>query len=172
MSELVRGTQETQEKQEWVVDNDMKANWCLQKIGEKREELKKWKDHYKKLSADIEATIGADIASLEEKLKGYFFQKSEEGFTRSTATQEIYNLPGGKIFMAHQEPEYVRNDDELKEWLKENAPEFVKVEETVLWGDLKKTLGTSGNIMTTADGEIVPGITVNTRPAIFKVEVK
>jgi len=172
MSEMIQETQEAQEEQRWVVDNDRKAEWCMEKIAEKREELKKWKDHYKKLSADIEATITADIAGLEEKLKGYFFQMSEGGFTRSTETQEIYNLPHGKIFMAHQEPEYDRDNAVLLDWLKKNSPEFVKVEETVKWGDLKKTLGTSGTVMTTEDGEIVPGITVNTRPAIFKVEVK
>ena len=164
--------EEQEENDRFVVDNDMKAEWCLEKITEKRGELKKWKDHYEKLYKDIEDTITRDISNLEEMLKGYFFQKSEEGFTRETATQEIYNLPHGKIFMARQQPDVVRDDGLLIEWLKANAPGFVKTKEEVSWGDFKKTLTVSGAEMINEDGEVIPGIVVNTRPAIFKVEVK
>ena len=171
MSEIVEN-EVVEERQPFIVDDDQKAEWCLAQIKAKKEELAKWQAHYEELFDRVRKTIESDILWFEGSLKGYFFQVSGDGFTKETKTQESYALPSGKLVMKKQEPEYVRDEEEILGWLHANAPEFIKTKESVDWSGLKKTLVVSGETMVTEDAEVVPGITVATRPDVFKVEVK
>jgi len=175
MSEMIENevtTEEVEERKPFIVDDDQKAEWCIDQIKKKKEELAKWQAHYEELFDRVRKTIESDILWFEGSLKGYFFQVSGDGFTKETKTQESYALPSGKLVMKRQEPEFVRNDEQVLEWLHANNPEFIKVKESVDWAGLKKTLVVSGETMVTEDAEVVPGITVASRPDIFKVEVK
>lgn len=169
--------EQVQERQPFIVDNDQKAEWCLKQIRQKKAEIEKWKAHYDRLFETIRKDCEADILHWEASLKGYFLQQSDDGFTKSTKTQESYTLPTGKLVLKKQEPEYVRDDDALVKWCEANAPEFVKVKKTPDWKGLKSTLTLSEDNKLYAvdeDGVVhdVDGVTVNVRPDIFNVEVK
>lgn len=161
-----------EEAARFTVDNDAKAEWCIEKIREKRAELKKWQDHYDALKKAQEDEINRTIAYFEHLLNCYFEQQLQAGVTKSTKTQTSYPLPSGKLVLKHQEPTYDRNAEQLLPWLKANHPELVKVKEEEDWANLKKLLVVDGTQMVTEDAEIVPGISVITRPDVFKVEVK
>jgi len=154
------------------VDNDQKAEWCLQKIAEKKAELAKWEAHYTGLLAAVREETDRDIAWFENKLQGYFLDQQIARNTKKTKTQTSYSLPSGKLVVRHREPTYDRKAEELLPWLKQNHPELVKVKEEENWAELKKLLKVHGESMITADAEIVPGITVTPRPDEFKVEFK
>ena len=179
MSEiLLENPEEMEEETErvddsFVVDDDQKAEWCLKVIKEKEEEKAKWKAHYDELYRKVSNSCDQSIARMEFKLEGYLRSQIEEGFAKETKTQFSYQLPNGKLVLKHQQPEYVRDDDELIKWLEENGlQDYVKVKKTVDWDKLKKALVIDGSQMITEDAEIVPGITVNQREDIFKVEGK
>ena len=89
-------------------------------------------------------------------------------------TQASYELPSGKLVLKAQEPAYEQKEDEVLPWLKTSLPEFVKVKESADWMKLKKQLkiGPDGKSMITADGEVVPGITVTEREPKFTVTLK
>lgn len=156
----------------FVVDNDAKAEWCLQKKREKMEELEKWKAHYAGLLDAVKKEIEESISYFDAQLAAYFDQQQAAGLTKATKTQCSYPLPSGKLVMKHQEPTYTRDPEQLLPWLKQNHPELVKVKEEEDWAGLKKLLIVDGENMITEDAEIVPGITVTARPDIFKAEVK
>ena len=165
------------ERQPFVVDDDQKAEWCLKQIRQKKAEVEKWKAHYDRLFENVRMNCETDILHLEECLRSFFLRQKEDGFTKTTKTQESYALPTGKLVMKKQEPEFVRDEDTLVEWCEKNSPEFVKVKKSPDWKGLKETLtlGEDGKLyMIDEDGVIheVPGVTVNVRPDIFKVEVK
>lgn len=96
-----------------------------------------------------------------------------------------YEMPGGTMKLAKQDPEYKVEDAELVPWLKKNKLEkFVEVREEAKWGDFKETLkddkkkvrtiaAEDGTLqVVTADGEIIPGIKAIPREDKFTVKVK
>ena len=97
----------------------------------------------------------------------------------------IYEMPGGVIKLAKQDPEYKVNDAELVPWLKKNhLNAFVEVKEEARWGDFKETLKDEKKKIRTiaeedgtfsvlsADGEVIPGIRAIPREDKFTVKCK
>ena len=176
MSELLK--EEAPVRERFTVDNDMKAEWVLNKIRKIRAEQKKENDEltrqmqfYKDQMDLVNKQADDDAAWFESMLTPYFADRMEGGFTKSTKTQTTYKLPTGKLVLKHQAPEYERKDDELLPWLKKNRPDLVKVTESANWAELKKTVKINGENVVTADGEVVPGVKVTEREDKFEVEV-
>lgn len=155
----------------FIVDNDQKAEWCLQQIKKAKADKAFWKDFYEQRQKEVEETADLTIANMEAMLKSYF-----DGIPHSkTDTQENYKLPSGKLVLKKQEPEFVRDNDKMIQWCKKSGHvNFVKVKETVDWDGLKKS-GTAvmddGRVVD-ANGEVIDGVTAVFRPDIFKAEVK
>ena len=172
MSELLNDEilEEEEEQITFIVDDDQKAEWCMQKIREAKEEKERWKKFYADQSAKAEASADAKIARMEFYLEQYFKTVPH----KVSKTQESYTLPGGKLVVKEQCPEYTRDDATIIEWMAEHdtSMHFIKIKESVDWAEFKKVLTQNGEMMVTADGEIVPGITVIERGPVFKVEVK
>lgn len=163
----------TEEEVRFTVDDDQKAEWCLDKIREANDEKEKWTAFYMDRLKKICDQCDAKIAFMQEKLKPYFAMVPH----KVTKTQESYALPSGKLVLKEQKPEWVHDDAQLLPWVKANLPEMIRTKESVDWAELKKELtviwqedGTQ--TITNADGLIVPGVTVTERPDEFKVEVK
>lgn len=167
MSELIREEQYN-EPEGFVIDTDAKAGWALDKIREARADRDRWVAWYKDRIAEIEAQTDFNTINLERMLCEYFANVPH----KKTKTQESYSLPGGKLVMKLQNPEYKRDDKTVIEWLKANNQErFVKVKEELDWASLKaKTAAFEGHIVT-EDGEFIPGIEVVDREPKFVVEV-
>lgn len=177
MSELLQ--EEAPVRERFTVDNDMKAEWCLNKIRKIRAEQKREKDEllrqmsfYQDQMAMIDKQADDDAAFFESMLRVYFASRVDEGFTKATKTQTTYKLPTGKLVLKKVNPVYERQNDILLPWLKENRPELVKVEESPNWAELKKTVSIVGNTVVTKDGEVVPGVTVTEQEDVFEVDVK
>ena len=177
MSELLQ--EQTEVREQFVVDNDMKAEWCLSKIRKIREdqqteiaELERQMQFYKDQKEMITAKADSDASFFEGMLQGYFNRRQEDGFTKATKTQVSYKLPSGKLMMKHREPKFDVHDAETVAWLKENKmTDFIKVTEEVNWKELKKAVTVTGEAVTDADGQIIPGIEVTEREDEFVVEV-
>lgn len=176
MSELMR--EEAPARERFEVDNDMKAEWVLSKIRRIRADQKKETDEltrqmqfYKDQMDIIARNADEAVAFFESMLTGYFAERLEGGFTKSTKTQTTYKLPTGKLVLKKQAPEYERKDEDLLPWLKANRPDLVKVTESANWAELKKSIKINGENVVTADGEVIPGVKVTVREDKFEVEV-
>ena len=163
---------------EWfVIDTDAKAGWALQKIKEARADRDAWVAWYQQKIKEITEQTDFNTMNLERMLAEYFATVPH----KKTKTQESYSLPGGKLVMKLQNPEYKKDEKAAVAWLKENGfGQFVKVKEELSWADLKAASeSVDGKIVcgekVTEDGEIIPlvvdGIEVIDRPAKFVVEV-
>lgn len=163
MSELIKT-----ESEGFVIDTDAKAGWALDKIREAREDRDRWVKWYEDKIAEITAQTDFDTMNLERMLAEYFASVPH----KKTKTQESYSLPGGKLILKTQNPEYKRDDKTVIEWLKKNnGGEFIKVKEELAWADLKaKTAALNGKLFS-EDGEEIPGVEVIDRPEKFVVEV-
>lgn len=163
------GTMSTNACEPFRVTDDKAAEWCIRKIREAQNEKQRWRDYYAEQQRKIDQEADNSIGYFEALLADYF----ETVPHKRTKTQESYQLPGGKLVRRQQAPEYQRDEAALLPWLKQNAPELVKVTEAADWAALKKRLiiAPDGATVATEDGEIVPGVTATNRPDVFKVEI-
>lgn len=152
----------------FVIDSDAKAEWALQKIREAREDRDKFVAWYKEQIKKIEEQTDFNTMNLERMLADYFASVPH----KKTKTQESYALPGGKLILKRQNPEYKRDDKTVIAWLKQNnGGKFVKVTEELDWSGLKDTVGVFEGSCVDENGEIIPGIEVIEREERFVVEV-
>lgn len=165
MSELM------EQQDGFTVQDDGQAEWCLKKILEAQADKRKWKQHYEAQLAKVNEAADSSIQYFTAKLEEYF----ESVPHKETKTQESYRLPSGKLVRKHQNPEYVTDNAALVPWLEQNfMNQLVKIEKKADWAGLKKVvqLTPDGLHVATDDGEIVPGVSVQQRPDVFKIEME
>ena len=162
MSELLNETDG------FVIDTDAKAEWALKKIKEARADRDYWIEWYNAQIKKISEQTDFDTMNLERMLAEYFATVPH----KKTKTQESYSLPGGKLILKTQNPEYKRDDKTVIDWLKQNnQTEFIKIKEELAWADLKANSAVLNGKLFNEDGEEIPGVEVIERDAKFIVEV-
>ena len=168
MSEAPKMTeQEREQEQEIEVRTDIEAGWQLERrkkiIADRDELISFYNDRIEEVKADAEWKLGF----VERALRAFFNTRPHQ----KTKTQEYVKLPGGKLMLKVQNPEYKRDDKTVIEWLKKNGmSEFVKVEEKLDWAALKAATGTIDGRIVTGDGEFIPGVEVTERDPKFTIE--
>ena len=179
--ETIPGAMDEQEEEQvnesFVVDTDDKAEWCLGKIKEHQAEIDKWTSHYDAEKRRTCMKHENAIIYLTSRLQNFFLGRSVAGLTSRTKTEESYKLPSGKIFMKDRDPEFDKDEAVMIEWLRQNAPQFIKVKESVDWAGVKEAFWAGGTELVKVDdetGEIIkiPGVTVTPREPEFKVKEK
>ena len=114
-----------------------------------------------------------EIAILTETLGRYAAANLPEG-------RKSIALPSGTLSFHKQFPKFFidgrevnGNSKALLEYVKVNAPEFVKITECVDWSDFKKKLAADDeNVYYAETGEIIQGLQMQTYPDTFKIEIK
>ena len=110
-----------------------------------------------------------DVEYWEHRIAEYHLSLLQED-----PSQKTISTPYGKskTTTSKEQPEKV-DDKQLLEYVKENKlTNFLKIEESVKWGDLKKSLKVVGNNVVDEDGVIVKGVKVKPKTISCKVEVK
>lgn len=166
---------ESPEREGFVIDDDAKADWAVQKI---KAEL----DEYDRLADLAENQIAAIKAKAEnakkkcEQAVSYFSSLLAQYFDtvehKKAKTQESYTLLSGRLVKKYGGVEYKRDNDELLKYLKENAPDMIAVKESAKWADFKKRtqLTADGNVIDTETGEVLGCIQVVRKPDTFEVK--
>lgn len=158
----------------FAVDNDNLAEWAIKKIAEERAETQRYINvcdtminEYELKKQKAKEQLKTKTAYLINSLNQYF----QTVKPHETKTQKTYKLPSGTLRLKHGTPEFIRDEEALLKWAKENAPEQVKVKETVNWGELKKSTIFKDGMVITADGEVVEGVKAIDRPDTFEVVI-
>ncbi len=160
---------EAAEKKPFEVTDDGAAQWCLRKIAEAEAERARWKEHYETQLAMMNDRLDRTIGFFEGKLFHYFNTVPH----KTTRTQEVYALPGGRLIMKKQQPKIEKDNTVLVKWLEENGMrDLVKVTKSADWAGLKKCVFVDGGKVITLDGEVVPGLTVTELPDAFEVRME
>lgn len=168
------------EKETWKVEDDLAADWCLDKIREAKAEYNRFEivinDKIQQLQNRLEKErqkMEQEVSFFESKLREYF-ETLEEKQLKTTKTMMKYKLPSGELVKKFPGPEFKRDNDKLTEWLEHNGMnEFIEIKKQAKWGELKKKTKVVGNNVVFEDtGEIVEGVEVIERAPEFKVEVE
>lgn len=155
----------------FVVDNDQKAEWCIHKIVEIDADTERWKRFYTERMKAIEDSNRFRIAHIKQKLIPYLQMVP----LKDTKTQRKYSLPSGDLIFKKEHTKVEHDDAVLIEWLRENAPEYIKTKPSVDWRTLKDELREEGGeyFLDIGDTEmLVPGVTDSVVPAEFVVAPK
>lgn len=167
-------------KEAWKVEDDLTADWCLDKIREAKAEYNRLEivinDKIQQLQNRLEKErqkMEQEVSFFESKLREYF-ETLEEKQLKTTKTMMKYKLPSGELVKKFPGPEFKRDNEALVKWLEDNQmDEYVEIKKQPKWGELKKKTKVVGNNVVFEDtGEIVEGIEVIERAPEFKVEVE
>ena len=164
-------TEET--KEQFEITNDSTAEWALKKVlSAERErdrllELIETEEQNLELQRqETERRYESDTAFLLAKLSEYF-DKVER---KATKTQETYQLLSGKLVRKYPKLRLVPNEEALLKFCKANIPEYVKLTEKPMWGEIKERFGiVDGAVVYTDTGEIVDCVCAEEVPAAFGV---
>ena len=178
MSEQVAVYQE--EKKPFAVTDETSAEWCLEKLEENakaraliEEQYQRMIARHDKWRADALAEIEGNDLYLKGLLEPWAAKKIADGKKKSV------KLPSGRVGFRAGGEIWKMGDEKVEAttpallaFVKQDDDSFVKVQESVRWGDYKKTL----NIMedgrvATSDGQIIEGMTVTQGAPSFYVEV-
>ena len=156
----------------YVVEDDASAEWCIRKIRERKEDTKRWQEHYEMQMQKIRESNDRDIAYFEAVLAEYF----EKVPHHDTKTMSKYALPSADLVLKHQQPEWNHDDSILIPWLKEaNDLQYIKTKEMLDWAGIKKELAVAedGRIIYKPTGEVIEqGISRTERGDRFEVNLK
>ena len=168
------------EKERFTVTDEASAEWCLEKMEENakaraliEEQYKSMTARYEKWRADALAEIEGSDAHLKSLLEPWAAEKIADGKKKSV------KLPSGVIGFRKGAEDWKMGKEKaeaanaaLLAFVKENDVSFVKVQESVRWGDYKKTLNVmEDGRVATSDGQIIEGMTVTKGEPSFYVEV-
>lgn len=144
----------------FTITNDMQADWAMKKIQEARQERERMAAHYKAQLEAIDQQTESRVGHLMDLLADYFGQVPH----KATPTgMEKYKLPSGELVRKPAGIDYVRDNDVLLAWCKENRPEWVRTKEEPAWAEIKQQIQ--------ADGVLPVGVVPVEKPAAFEVRV-
>lgn len=170
------------DRQHFEILDDGAAAWAMRKLRRLRRQLA---TNDEIAAAEIERVAEwrtkanrplEDSATYFEAILGHYAERCrnnpEDG--RKTIT-----LPGGKVSTRYPAPKWDVDSAEFIPWARENAPEFVRVKEEPNLSAMKAAVTglelsadpDSGIVITTTEGEILPGVTVADSPLSVSISI-
>jgi hypothetical protein len=160
------------EEKKFEITDENKANWAIKTIKENNER----KDLYinvckaeieelqRKIKAKQEQTEGQN-SFLLFKLKEYL----QTVPTKKAKNSESLELPNGTIRLKYAKKDFKKDENVLIDKLK--GTDFVENTYKLKWGEFKKLLEVSGDIIVRTDtGEAVDGVTIEETDERVEVE--
>lgn len=146
---------------------EKKKQQAVMEIDAEIEELKREIDYLEDRKKAILAPIESDMEFIKHNLIAWHQEELDNG------GEKTIKLPYANLKSRTQPQDYTKDDNLLLEWVKANAPEYMKIPEpAIAWGELKKNIAVSGNVAVFKDtGEVINGLTPKVRETTFDVEV-
>ena len=157
---------------QFIIDNDKKADWAIEQIKEKEEE----RDRLIEIALQKIEDLNIQIENLKTKcdndtgyLKGLLAEFFGTVPHKETKTQESYQLLSGKLI--YKKPSVKINFDGEALIKELDGTEYVETKKTLKWGEYKKTLVINGDdVIDSETGEVVEACTLEEVPASFEVK--
>lgn len=167
-----------EQKETWKVEDDLSADWCLDKIRESKAEYNRFEMVAKAKIQQIEEALkkqkqkcDGEVNFFEGKLREYF----ETVEKQETKTLKKYKLPSGQLKAKKSTVTFNYDKKKLLDYAeKEKLKDLIKVTKDFKWADFKKQLEIKDNeIINIETGEIIDidGLTIETKSEEFSVEV-
>lgn len=163
---------EEQYDEQFTISDASTADWAIEQIKQEQDRMELFEDVIKTKIEDLKNQLKEEkeksvnsTSFLRHKLADYI--SNENVPSKETKTQISLKLPSGTVKVVKSKLKLVNdkaNADELLEYCRESAKEFIKTEESVMWGEFKKTLSIQmmgdSPVVINQDGEIVDCVKV------------
>lgn len=134
--------EESAEKKEFIIDDDLKADWACKIIKQEKSEAERLSkvideeiELLKNKKEKLEQQYLNNTAWLRGKLADYF----ETVEKRELKTCLKYKLPSAELVFNKPKVKYERDNEKILNWLNANDKyDFIKVTHSVDWENLKK----------------------------------
>lgn len=131
------------EKQEFTITDDLKAEWAVKIIKQEEAETQRLVETIeqeiellKVKKERLQQQLGNKTAFLKGKLADYF----ETVEKKELKTCYKYKLPSADLVFVKPSIQYERDNDKILNWLMANSKfEYIKTNPSVDWAELKKT---------------------------------
>jgi len=172
--ELSEIAPELDESSHFIVQSKDQAEWCLRQISRLKAKQSEIEELAQAEIEKINAWKKKETAKINDSIS--FFEELLKDFHRRTLEKDpkakTIRLPSGSLEARKMPPEYRRDEEKLLPWVEQNRPDFLIVEKSVNWADLKKKLSfENGCAFDPITGEVVPGIEVIERGLKYRVRV-
>ena len=176
-----------EEREKWTVQDDVTADWCLDKIRESKAEYNRFEMVAKEKMFQIEMALKREREKMERET-GFFEGKLREYFeeikanAKDSKAQKSYKLPSGTLKLKKSSVTFDYDKEKLLEYAEENGhmDDYIKTVKEFKWAEFKKTLEIREDIKTKErsiaikeTGEIlsIEGLGIEEKPEEFIVEV-
>lgn len=173
-----------EEKETWKIENDLSADWCLDKIREIQAEYNRFELVAKEKIYQLEMALTREREKMEREA-GFFEFKLQEYFisievnAKETKTQKSYKLPSGVLKLKKATMFFDYDKNKMLEYVEENWDEawqeqYIKTVKEFKWADFKKTIEIKDNkIIDKETGKEIKidGLGIDEKPEVFSVEV-
>ena len=178
LAEYMAGTYDTEisqqeEPQRFVIDTPDKASWALRKIAQMEAKKKAAQEQADAETMRVKTWLAEQTVDCDKQIAWFefmlrpFAESALQGEKKRSLT-----LPAGTIGFRSGQPHFDVNEIELLGYIKERAPGYVKIKESVDWSRFKKEMAlqpVNGKAVT-KDGEIIPGIVASDAEDTFYVK--
>ena len=161
-------------RERFVVDDDSSATWAMRKALAAQRAI----DEVQAIAAAeverITAWAERETAGHQHDYDYFAGLLIAYGMAQRQEGRKSVSLPYGKITSRAGSKSTQIDPEVFVPWAKEHAPDLVKVEtkETPIKAAIAKAgTVTDDGVLVTADGEVVPGVTVTTGDVTYNVEV-
>lgn len=180
MTELLAA--ETEEKQRFEITDEVTLHWTFRRMRELRGKIAEKEELAKADYARIDEERKLVDAWLESESKPHLqsiehfehlIREYHLALLNTDKSQKTLSTPYGKSKTTTSAEQPDKGDEEkLLKYAKDNKlTDLIKVEETIRWGDLKKTLKVVDGKVIDENGEIVEGAKVKPQTVTCKVEL-
>lgn len=179
IDEVEQDETEQAEREAFEIDSLSKLGWAFQKLAALQAKEQEIKDYAKAEIDRIESWQDSEVNKLDDDIQ--FFQSHIERYhfrkLQEDPKAKTLSTPYGKSKSTTSKPSPQSVDDSaLLKHIKSNGfTDYLKVEESVKWGEFKKQIQvvetSNGHIAVDENGEIIPGIEVKPVSISFKAEV-
>jgi len=158
----------------WMLETEGQADWALRRYAQYEQQAADVDLQADRLIAEINAWRTARKARYQRHLE-YFTGKLKQWFAdwrESHPKEKSCPLPFGTIGERAQQPEVIKDDSELVNWLEgEGLERYVKVKKLSDWATLKRGCDLEGDkAVYKPTGEEIPAVTLVQRPPAFYVK--
>lgn len=157
------------------IDSDNLCDWAIRRIKEERDEAERIKAIALAQIEDLQNKIKAIDERTDHRtawLKGRLQEYFETVPHKETKTQESYKLLSGTLIKKRVGTKIAHDDEVILEWVKANAPSYIKVKESLDWAGFKKELELTDNgaVVLEDTGEVIPGVSIEIVPESFEIK--
>ena len=163
-----------EQEDKFIIDDDNKADWALQKIKEHKETIKEKEQLAEQRINQIETWLEEETEKIENEIENlrYMLYEYAEQLKEENPDLKTHSLPFGKLKFRKQRAKW-RYKDELLDYAEKNIPDVIKTKKQVNKRELKKKCEVvNGKVINKETGEVIEGVEIEERGEKFDIKVE